>query len=182
MSLVGKLLIAPPAVKGNFWQKTVILVTENYPHGSVGFVLNKRSQMTLTEFGEQLGYKIDTPGYVYLGGPVNVKSLTLLHTNDWTSKNMIKISDELSLSSSEEILPRMAMGDMPRNWRLMLGLCGWGANQLEGEIKGEHPWKQESSWCLARSTEDLVFEMDGNDQWTTSLDKSGLEFAQSFLA
>lgn len=182
MSLVGKLLIAPPAVKNNFWTKTVILVTENYPHGSVGFVLNKRSQMTLADFGEQVGYKIDIPGFVYLGGPVNVKSLTFLHTNDWQSKNMIKINDELSLSSSDEILPRMAMGDLPRRWRLMLGLCGWGNGQLEGEIKGDHPWKLETAWCLAKADPESVFGSDQQDQWTSCLDKSGLEFAQSFLA
>jgi putative transcriptional regulator len=182
MSLVGKILIAPPAVKGNFWHKTVVLVTENHAHGSVGFVLNKRSQMTVKEFGEQLGIRLDLPGFVYLGGPVNVKSLSFLHTNDWKSKNMIKINDELSLSSSEEVLPRMAMGDLPKQWRLMLGLCGWGHNQLEGEIKGDPPWKQENSWCLANANLELVFDTDSNDQWCTALDKSGLEFAQSFLA
>jgi putative transcriptional regulator len=95
---------------------------------------------------------------------------------------MIRINDELSISSSEEILPRMAMGDLPRKWRLMLGLCGWSQGQLEGEIKGDPPWKQESSWCLTNATTDLVFDTDGNDQWCTSLDKSGLEFAQNFLA
>jgi len=182
MKIVGKLLIAPPAVKGNFWHKTVIAVTEHHAQGSVGFVLNRRSQMTVKEFGEQLGVHINLPGYIYLGGPVNVKSLTFLHTNDWSCSNTLKINDHISISSSEDIMPRLARGDTPKQWRIFLGLCGWTVGQLEGEISGMPPWKPETSWCLVNSSLDLVFGSDNNDQWCSALDRSGLEFAQNILA
>ena len=87
MNLIGNLLIAPPAVKGNFWYKTVITITESHTHGSVGLVLNKRSPLTIRDFGNQLGYDLDYDGYVYQGGPVNPKSLSFLHTNDWSCNN-----------------------------------------------------------------------------------------------
>jgi putative transcriptional regulator len=182
MKITGNLLIAPPAVKGNFWYKTVIMITENHSEGSVGVVLNKRSQMSIIEFGEQLGFKLDLPGYVYLGGPVNVKSLSFLHSNEWTSKNTMRINDQFSLSSADDILPRLAMGDTPKQWRLFLGMCGWADGQLAGEIQGKHPWKHETSWCVARSSLDLVFGSDNKDQWCEALDRAGLEFAQRILA
>lgn len=181
MDLVGNLLIAPPAVKGNFWYKTVIMITEHHQEGSVGLVLNKRSQMSLVEFGEQLGYKLDVPGYVYLGGPVNVKSLSFLHTNDWVSKNTMQINNEFSLSSAEDILPRLAMGDTPERWRLFLGVCGWSPKQLMGEVKGTHPFNHDMSWCTAKSDPELVFGSDNKDQWCNALDRSGQEFAQNIL-
>lgn len=182
MNLVGNLLIAPPAVKGNFWYKTVIMLTEHHSEGSVGLVLNKRSQMSIADFGEQLGYQIDLPGFVYLGGPVNVKSLSFLHTNDWISKNTLRINNTFSLSSADDILPRLAMGDAPEQWRLFLGMCGWADGQLLGEIKGEAPWHRETSWCLANADLDLVFGSDTKDQWNAAIDRSGLEFAQNILA
>jgi putative transcriptional regulator len=182
MNLVGNLLIAPPSVKGNFWYKTVIMVTENHKDGSVGLVLNKRSQMSISEFGEQLGFELDIPGFVYLGGPVNVKSLSFLHSNDWVSKNTMRINDQFSLSSADDILPRLAMGDMPARWRIFVGMCGWAEGQLINEIKGQHPWKHENSWCIAKADHDLVFESDNKDQWCNALDRSGLEFAQKMLA
>ena len=181
MNLIGNLLIAPPAVKGNFWYKTVIMVTEHHPEGSIGIVLNKRSQMSLVEFGEQLGFKIDIPGFVYLGGPVNVKSLSFLHTNDWVSKNTMKINHEFSLSSADDILPRLSMGDTPERWRLFLGVCGWSPKQLVGEIKGTYPWDHNKSWCVANSDPELVFGSDNKDQWCNALDRSGQEFAQNML-
>jgi putative transcriptional regulator len=181
MNLVGNLLIAPPAVKGNFWYKTVIMVTEHHRSGSVGLVLNKRSQMSIPEFGEQLGYKIDLPGFVYLGGPVNVKSLSFLHSNEWRSKNTMLINNEFSLSSDDEILPRLAMGDMPERWRIFLGMAGWAEGQLINEIRGQHPWKHETSWLVAHADHELVFGSDNKDQWNSAIDRSGMEFAQSLL-
>jgi putative transcriptional regulator len=74
MNLVGNLLIAPPAVKGNFWHKTVVMITEHHNQGSVGLVLNKRSNLSLKEFGEQLGFDLNIPCYVYLGGTYNTKN------------------------------------------------------------------------------------------------------------
>ena len=182
MDLIGNLLIAPPSVKGNFWYKTVIMVTEHHSEGSVGLVLNKRSHMSLNEFGEQLGFQLDIPGFVYLGGPVNVKSLSLLHTNDWVSKNTMQVNHEFNLSSADDILPRFESGDMPEQWRLFMGVAGWGPKQLLSEIKGEHPFDHKNSWCTAKSDLDLVFGTDNKDQWCNALDRSGLEFAQNILA
>jgi putative transcriptional regulator len=181
-NLASQILIAPPAVKGNFWYKSVILITEHHNQGSVGIVLNKRSQMSIVEFGEQLGFDIDVPGFVYLGGPVSVKSLSFLHTNDWVSKNTMRVSNQFSISSADDILPRLAEGDRPAQWRLFLGMCGWGPNQLSDEIKGTPPRKHEHSWLTTKYNEELVFGSDNNDQWCNALDRSGLEFAQNVLA
>jgi putative transcriptional regulator len=181
MNFIGNLLIAPPSVKGNFWYKTVIMVTEHHREGSVGLVLNKRSQMSINEFGNQLGFDLDIPGFVYLGGPVNVKSLSLLHTPEWHSKNTMQINDEFSISSADDILPRFEKGDMPEQWRLFMGVAGWGPKQLLQEVKGIPPFNQNTSWCTANSDLDLVFGTDNKDQWCNALDRSGLEFAQSVL-
>ena len=157
------------------------MVTEHHHEGSVGLVLNKRSQMSVVDFGEQLGFKLDLPGFVYLGGPVNVKSLSFLHTPEWRSKNTHRINEEFSISSADDILPRLAMGDTPKQWRIFLGLCGWSPNQLLGEVKGISPWNHTTSWCTANATPELVFGSDNKDQWCNALDRSGLEFAQSIL-
>jgi putative transcriptional regulator len=178
----GQLLIAPPAVKGTFWYKTVVLVTEDHASGSLGLVLNKRSQMTISEFAAQIGVELDLPGYLYLGGPINVKSLSFLHTNDWRCSNTMQINEHFSISSAEDILPRLAMGHVPNQWRMFLGMCGWSPNQLLGEIKGIPPWSPETSWCTASSSPDLVFEHDLKDQWVQVLERSGQEFAQNILA
>ena len=181
MNLVGNLLIAPPAVKGNFWHKTVIMVTEHHSQGSVGLVLNKRSSLTIENFGNQLGIPLNIDGYVYQGGPINQQSLSFLHSNDWQCKNTLRINEFFSLSSADDILPRLSIGDCPKYWRMFLGMAGWGVNQLLCELKGVEPWKKEHSWCYCKPDLDLVFETDQKEQWCNALDRSGLEFAKNIL-
>ena len=181
MEISGNLLISPPAVKQNFWHKTVILVTEHHLQGSMGLVLNKRSNISVSQFGAQLGFAIDTPGFVYIGGPVNQKNLSFLHSNDWSSSNTMFVNEHVSISSDEDILPRLASGDRPEYWRLFLGVSGWGPGQLMGEVKGDPPWKHETSWIVTKSTQELIFGSDTNDQWCTALDASAAEFAQNIL-
>jgi putative transcriptional regulator len=182
MNLTGKLLIAPPNVRGNFWQKTVIFVTEDHARGSMGVVLNKQSKMTIREFAEQCNVDIDIEGFVYVGGPVNVKALTLLHSSEWKTNNTMQVNDQFSISSSQELLQRLAMGDHPKHWRLLVGLCAWAPDQLSNEIKGTPPYNHDFSWLTATPNYTSVFGLDTQDQWTQSIEQSGTEFVQKLLA
>jgi len=181
MNHVGNLLIAPPAIKGNFWHKTVIMITEHHTHGSVGLVLNKRSLFTISEFGNQVGIALNIPGYVYVGGPVNSQSLSILHSAEWCCSNTMRLNENFCLSSAEDVLPKLAAGLSPIYWRLFLGMCGWGPNQLVSEIKGTPPYKHQHSWCTASADYDLVFESENKDQWCKALDRSGAEFSHNTL-
>lgn len=182
MNLTGKILIAPPNVRGNFWQKTVIFVTEDHARGSMGVVLNKQSKMSIREFGEQCNVDIDLDGFVYVGGPVNVKALTLLHSSEWKTNNTMQVNNEFSISSSHELLHRLAMGDHPKHWRLLVGLCAWAPEQLTNEIKGVPPYNHDFSWLTATPSYTSVFGLDDKDQWTQSIEQSGTEFVQNLLA
>ena len=181
MNMVGNLLIAPPAVKNSFWQKSVIMVTEDHAHGSVGVIINKRSNVSVVEFAKQLGFVVDLPGFVYIGGPVNSKNLSFLHTNEWRCNNTLRINEHFSLSSSHEMVPRMAAGDVPEKWRIILGVAGWAPGQLNGELEGTAPFKHENSWCVTKSNIELVFGNDNNEQWCNAIDQSAQEFAENLL-
>lgn len=179
--LVGSLLIAPPSLLGNFFEKTVILVTEDTFSGSMGIVLNKVSKMSLKEFSRKNNAEIDIPGYVYIGGPVNTKALVMVHSNEWSCDNTMQVSDRFSISSSSHMLTRLSMGDFPRQWRLFVGLCSWSRNQLKQELKGIPPYDHDRSWLTASADLHTVFDFDGEDQWVVSIERSGLEFAQNLF-
>ncbi len=181
IDLLGNLIIAPPAVKGNFWHKAVVMITEHDNSGSVGLTLNKTSRLSVREFGDELGFDLDLQGVVYLGGPLHLKSLSFLHSSEWASTNTMQIDDRYSLSSDANILPRLADGDTPAHWRIILGMCSWAAGQLENEIAGNPPSTKITSWCTAHSNTNLVFNFDSSLQWTSSLEQSATEFAKTAL-
>jgi putative transcriptional regulator len=182
MNFTGNLIIAPPSVRGNFWEKSTIFLTEQHNKGAVGLVLNKRSQMTIKEFALQHNVSLDVAGFVHIGGPVNVKAFTMLHSAEWKCSNTMRINDTFSISSSADILTNLAMGNCPARWRLFVGLCGWTPGQLENEIQGNPPFKHNHSWLVATADQDLVFDLDNQSQWTKAIDHSGNEFARSILA
>lgn len=182
MSLAGKLLTAPPNIKGNFWSKAVIFLTEDHDRGSVGFVLNKPTKMSIKEFSLQHGIESEVVGCLHVGGPVNVNALTVLHTSEWECGNTMRINDDYSISSSGDLLLKFALGDRPQYWRMFAGLCAWSPNQLESEIKGIPPYNHDFSWLISTPTLKTVFGLDEKEQWTTSIEKCSLEFAQSVLA
>lgn len=181
-NLVGSLLIAPPSIRGNFFQKTVILLTEHHHAGNVGIVLNKPSKVSLNDFSKQNNVILNMPGHIHIGGPVNVKALTMIHTNEWNCANTMKISDKFSISSSPEILTNMAMGNMPFKWRIFVGICGWTIGQLKNEIEGNPPYNHNQSWLTSSADLDIVFDFDNEDQWTESIERSSSEFSQKFFA
>ena len=182
MSLAGKLLTSPPNIKGNFWSKTVIFVTEDHAKGSVGFVLNKPTKMSIKEFSFQHGIESDVPGVLHVGGPVNVNALTVLHSADWECSNTMKITDDFSISSSGDLLLKFALGDRPKHYRMFAGLCAWAPDQLDSEIKGRPPYNHDLSWLTSSSSIKSVFGLDEKEQWTTSIEKCSMEFAQSIFA
>jgi len=181
MNFTGQLLIAPPTIRGNFWQKSVIFITENHHRGSMGVLLNRNSKNNLRDFSQQLGEAVDIPGYAYIGGPVNSKALVVLHSSDWRCNNTLEINNMFSMSSQADLLRRLAMGDRPRYWRLFLGLCAWNPQQLESEVLGKHPYSHENSWLLATPNYHNVFELDSTEQWTHCIECSGLEFVNNIL-
>jgi len=181
-NLVGKILTAPPNVKGNFWSKTVIFLTEDHARGSVGFVLNKPTKMTISEFSLQHGIESNVQGFLHVGGPVSVNALTVLHSSEWACNNTMKITDDFCLSSSGDLLLKFALGDMPKHWRMFAGMCAWSPNQLESEIKGLPPYNHDFSWLTSTPSIKTVFGHDEKEQWTTSIEKCSIEFAQSIFA
>jgi len=93
----------------------------------------------------------------------------------------MRINERFSLSSSGDILTNLAMGNVPKYWRIFVGLCGWTAGQLENELQGNPPYKHDTSWLIATANTEIVFGLNSQTQWTESIEHSGSEFAQSIL-
>jgi putative transcriptional regulator len=179
--LIGNLLISPPSIDHGFFQKSVILLTEDHSGGNVGVVLNKTSKVSLNEFAKHNNVILDVPGYAHIGGPVNPKALTMIHTNDWACSNTMRINDLFSISSSPDIFNYLANGYCPEHWRIFVGLCKWTPGQLSKEVNGLPPYEHKSSWLTATADLDIVFETDADDQWSESIERSGSEFAQNLF-
>jgi putative transcriptional regulator len=178
----GTLLIAPPAVQHNLWGGSTVLITDIERTNAVGLITNKPSRMSISEFGDRLGYDLDhISGMLYIGGPERQTSFTILHSSEWKCSNTFKISNEFSITSNDDALKRFYLGDEPEQWRMFLGMCVWPIEKLEKQISGDITGTTHINWCTSSSDSELIFDTDVEDVWDNALERCSLEFAQNFM-
>jgi putative transcriptional regulator len=181
MGFVGKVLIAHPNLDSPFFRQSVIFVYEDIERqGSQGIILNKPSRFPVKQIFEAKGYDVDYPEMVHRGGPINEKSVSLLHSGDWTSTNTYPIGN-YSLSSDQFMIEKMSTGNAPTNWRLVGGVCGWGPGQLQAEIEGSLPHTKNKNWLTVPTTDRILFEYDGDEQWRYGLEIASQQMVDQYF-
>ncbi len=141
--LVGQLLIAMPAMQDPRFARSVICLCAHSAEGAMGIVLNKPLDgLSFDQLLRQLKLDPVPPQRrfrLFVGGPVEGGRGFVLHTADWETKGSLKVTDEIALTASVDILKAIAEGGGPRRGILALGYAGWGPGQLEDEIQRAAP-------------------------------------------
>lgn len=179
-SLKGKLLIAMPGMDDSRFHKTVIFVCEHSANGTMGIILNRAMKgMTFVEILKQVQAldkeeEIIEPSMthdviIHRGGPVETGRGFVLHTSDYyIEETTHRISDEVSLTETLEILKAIARGEGPQNVFLALGYAGWTGGQLENEI-------QQNGWLHGEATHDLIFDPNLDAKYDAALAQLGID-------
>lgn len=165
----GILLIADPFLKDpNFLRTVVFLCDHKEETGSFGFVLNRLYKKTLDELipGAE-GYKIP----VYYGGPVQTDTIHFLHQypDDITGGEEV-VSGIYWGGDFDKVVAMIKNGEIDfAKIRFFIGYSGWGAAQLNEEMK-------EKSWLTVKATRKLVFHKQADEIWKDSLRHLGGEY------
>jgi putative transcriptional regulator len=161
-SLVGQLLVAAPGVGDPRFERTVILIVEQGPDGTLGIVVNKPiGEQPLASVFQALGQKDgDAPGSmrVFSGGPVQPEVGFVVHSPDYRRPETVAITDRLSMTSSMAILRDIGDRRGPAKVLVAFGYAGWGPDQLEHEI-------EQRAWGIAEADPTLVFDEDRDHVW-----------------
>jgi len=169
--LEGKLLIAMPGMCDPRFEKSVIFMGAHSHEGAMGLIINKpidglsfQELMTKFDIGVSPG---GTEPRILFGGPVQTGRGFVLHTADYTSQdNTLRVTSEICLTATVDVLRAIAEGHGPRKAILALGYAGWGTGQIENEILA-------NGWIHCDADEALVFDTPYNSQWKTALAKIG---------
>ena len=181
-SLQGQLLVAHPRLTGGPFSRSVVLITEDHAHGSVGLILNKPTDFSLRQIMQSKGYECLQDRMVYLGGPVNSSALIMIHSDTWYSTNTMTVSPGVAISSDTLMIEKVAMGDYPRDWRFVCGISGWSKGQLRAEIDGSGPYASRGpSWLTCSAEPDLIHRWDGEKQWHKALELCSQEMMNQYF-
>lgn len=163
----GRVLIAEPLLADPNFSRAVILLCEHNEEGSVGFVLNRQTQLTLGDLLPDLYSPLIN---IYQGGPVQLDTLHMLHRSP-VSYGGNEIRPGVYWGGSYDALQESVMQNDydPSSLRLFVGYSGWAAGQLEKEL-------QEGSWIVTDLPEDILFETDNELIWKMAIRSLGHEF------
>lgn len=160
----GDLLIAHPEMHSDFFARSVVLITESLATGTVGFVLNRKTIADLSQNIIKNSFEWPYQDFMFEGGPLNRTALVMIHTPEWSSSNTLRVGSHVSISSDQFMFEKMANGDVPIYRRFVYGQSIWSPGQLEKELS------LPKTWLTTNSTQDIIFEYDGDEQWRKSID------------
>lgn len=170
--LTGQMLIAMPGIGDPRFERSLILICAHDDSHAIGIAVNRPVEgITLPELLERLEIPAAAPTEepVLLGGPVEMERGFVVHTDDYASEHSLSVDGGFGLTTTREVLEAMGRGEgHPRRAVLALGYAGWGAGQLEREIR-------ENVWLTAPADEALVFDADHETKWARALEKLGVD-------
>jgi len=173
--LTGQLLIAMPAMRDPRFTQTVIFMCAHNQEGAMGIVLNRPVKSPkFPGLLQQLGVEPIPPQRelaVGAGGPVDDNRGFVLHSPDWSGEGSLEIDGAHCLSANLDILRAVASGGGPEKARLVLGYAGWGAGQLDEEMK-------QNSWLNVPADEAIIYDTGYTTKWQRALAKLRIDPAQ----
>jgi len=173
--LAGQLLIAMPGIGDPRFDRAVVLICAHDESHAMGLALNRPVEgLTVPDLLQRLEIPADAQApdnLVLVGGPVERERGFVLHTDDYQAPSSLEVGCGVALTATREALEAMADGDgHPRRALLALGYAGWGAGQLENEIR-------QNVWLTCDADEALIFDADHAGKWSRALAKLGVDAA-----
>jgi putative transcriptional regulator len=188
-SLAPALLVSMPQLTDPNFSRTVILLCQHSKTGAFGIVVNRPLVTTgqvvvnvqsadgdLPEPATTLS--TDRELKVWIGGPVEPQRSWILfydHAGERHEERRheeegrgTRVTDELYLSTSPDLLQRLLEADPPSYARLVVGYAGWGPGQLEDELN-------RSAWLLSDVDRELIFSIPAERMWEAAIRRLGAD-------
>jgi putative transcriptional regulator len=171
-SLTGHFLIAMPGMGDPNFARGITFICQHSDEGAMGLVVNRLSEFTLGDVLKQMNMPCEretvAAAPVLVGGPVQPERGFVLHLSDkheWDSS--YHVNDLVTVTTSRDILAAMADGDGPRRALVALGYAGWGAGQLEQELR-------DNAWLTVAADEHILFDTALDERWNAAVASVGI--------
>ena len=163
-----------------FFNHTLVLLIDHGDDGSFGFVVNRKTDLEITDVFDEVGVtparlptRCRRPCCSAARCPRSPGGSSTT-PKGFPSRRRARPSPSATASRAArriELLERIARGDGPETCAMMLGYSGWGAGQLESEMK-------QGSWIPVDLDYSLVFETPIDLRWEAALATLGIDPAR----
>lgn len=175
--LEHQFLVAMPDLDDPNFSRGVTLLCQHNDDGALGLTINRPADLTLNDLFDQMGVDNHNPEagtqMVFEGGPLHRERGFVLHESgaddpQWDSS--LAVGRGLRITTSKDILEAIAEGRGPKRFIVALGYAGWGAGQLEQEIR-------ENVWLNVDAKPEIVFDAPVDKRWEQAVATLGFSAA-----
>ena len=167
----GVFLVATPHLKDPNFRQAVVLICEHGSGGSLGLVINRRTDQHITEVLPQATGLHEKAGFVHVGGPVQKDSLLILHCLGREVPESRPVFDGVCLGGDLDFLEEaFPQGEGEGLVRVYMGYAGWAPGQLQFELAN-------GSWLVRPAQMKMVFARNPLQVWPTILRAQGGAYA-----
>jgi putative transcriptional regulator len=169
---VGRLLVASRDLGDPNFAKTVILLVHyDQEQGSVGLVVNKRTDVQLSRVFQDLDEAKGRTDPIYIGGPVDLNSVLALLKSSTKPENAVRVfGDVYLISSKDQLKETLASGGEATVFHAYVGYAGWAAGQLEHEV-------ELGAWHILPAEAGIVFHSDPDSLWERLIRRTETQIA-----
>ena len=160
----GVLLVASPSLSDPNFHQTVLLIVAYGRGGTVGLILNRPTNVLVSEALPDLIALKRTNHRLFAGGPVERTQLVLLFRLTQVLPDTRQIVDGIYMGTPR-VLERILTQPKPtETFRAFSGFAGWAPGQLEHEML-------EGAWGILPSDAFTIFDKDPATLWPDSISR-----------
>jgi putative transcriptional regulator len=160
----GVLLVASPSLSDPNFHQTVLLIVEHGRGGTVGLILNRPTNVLVSEVLPDFTVLKRTTHRLFAGGPVEQTQLVLLFRLTQLLPDTRQIIDRIYVGTPRVLERIMTQPKPTETFRAFAGFAGWAPGQLEHEML-------EGAWGVLPSTVFDIFDKDPAMLWPASISR-----------
>jgi len=170
---IGKILVAKRDAREPTFAETVILVVRYTQGGTVGLMLNRRTEVAVSRALEPLKGASGRSDPVYAGGPVELANVLALLRTNVMPEGAEHVTGKVYLVPTGALLEKtLAKRPDPADFRVYLGYCGWSPGQLENETS-------HGFWRVLNGSADIVFDSEPETLWSRLIERAEQRIARA---
>lgn len=161
----GVLLVARPSLTDPNFSQTVVLVTQTEDGGTVGVIINRPTELKLSQF---LSAEFPTGNYrepIFFGGPVMRQALvSLFRSETKPAAPAFHILKDVYLTMHPDNIEKL-LRDPGARYRIYAGFSGWLPRQLESEVMRD-------GWFFLPADETTIFREKTDNLWNELVERA----------
>jgi putative transcriptional regulator len=165
-SLAGQVLVASTAMGDPRFRRTVVLMVKHNRDAAFGIVINRPlGERPIARVLGVLGESdsgVDGDVMIFEGGPVQRDVGFIVHSADYHRDGTIDVDRRIAVTSSADVLRDIGEHKGPKQYLVAFGYAGWGAGQLDDEVKL-------GAWFTAPADPAIVFDEEREKVWDKAM-------------